>query len=140
MPYGVRKIAGIGPAVAARLARADVRTTDALLASCRSRRERRLLSDRTGLPERQLQKFVNLADLMRIRGVGGDYAELLVASGARTVRDLSRRRAFNLALKMSAINADRKLSGRAPSAATVERWISHAKELRQAADEGPPTR
>ncbi len=131
MAYGVRKIAGIGPAVAKKLATADIRTTDALLAACSGRRERRLLSERTGLPERQLQRFVNMADLMRIRGIGGDFAELLSASGVRTVRDLSRRRAFNLAAKMSTVNAARKLSRRAPSASMVERWIVQAKDLKE---------
>ena len=130
MAYGVRKIAGIGPAVAKKLATADIRTTDALRAACSGRRERRLLSERTGLAERQLQRFVNMADLMRIRGIGGDFAELLSASGVRTVRDLSRRRAFNLATKMSTVNATRKLSRRAPSASMVERWITQAKDLK----------
>lgn len=133
MPYGVRKIGGVGPAVAAKLAKAGIRTTDGLLAACRDRRERRLLSERTGLPERQIQRFLNRADLMRIRGVGGDFAELLVASGVRTVRELSRRRPLNLALKVSAVNAEKKLSRRAPSAPMVERWIAEAKELKEAA-------
>ena len=131
MAYGVRKIAGIGPAVAMKLATADVRTTDALLAACSGRRDRRLLSERTGLPERQLQRFVNMADLMRIRGIGGDFAELLDAAGVRTVRDLSRRRAFNLAAKLSIVNAARKLSRRAPSASMAERWIAQARELKE---------
>ncbi len=130
MVYGVRKIAGIGPAAAKKLATADIRTTDALLAACSGRRERRLLSERTGLPERQLQRFANMADLMRVRGVGGDFAELLGASGVRTVRDLSRRRAFNLATKMSTVNAARKLSRRVPSASMVERWVTQARELK----------
>ncbi len=133
MPYGVRKIGGVGPAVAAKLAKAGIRTTDGLLAACRDRRERRRLSERTGLPERQIQRFVNRADLMRIRGVGGDFAELLVASGVRTVRELSRRRPLNLALKVSAVNAEKKLSRRAPSASMVERWIVKAKKLKEAA-------
>ncbi len=134
MPYGVRKIGGVGPAVAARLAKAGVRTTDGLLAACRDRRERRLLSERTGLHERQLRKLVNRADLMRIRGIGSDFAELLVASGVRTVRELSRRRPLHLALRMNAVKAEKKLSRRAPSAAMVERWIARAKELNEAAD------
>lgn len=133
MPYGVRKIGGVGPAVAARLAKAGIRTSDGLLAACRDRRDRRRLSERTGLPERQIQRLVNRADLMRIRGVGGDFAELLVASGVRTVRDLSRRRSLNLALKISAVNAEKKLSRRAPSPSMVERWIANAQELKEAA-------
>ncbi len=130
MPYGVRKIGGVGPAVAAKLAKAGIRTTDGLLAACRDRRERRLLSERTGLPERQIQRLVNRADLMRIRGVGGDFAELLVASGVRTVRDLSRRRPLNLALRMSAVKAEKKLSRRAPSAPMVNSWIAQARKLK----------
>lgn len=130
MSYGVRKIAGIGPVVAKKLATADIRTTDALLVACSNRRERRLLAERSGLPEGQLQRFVNMADLMRIRGIGADFAELLSASGVRTVRDLSRRSALNLAAKMSTVNAARKLSRRAPSASMVERWITQARKLK----------
>ena len=131
MAYGVRKIAGIGPVVAKKLATAEIRTTDALLTACNGRKQCRLLSERTGLPERQLQRFVNMADLMRIRGIGGDFAELLDASGVRTVRDLSRRRSVNLAAKMSTVNTARKLSRRAPSASMVARWIAQARELRE---------
>ena len=138
MPYGVRKIGGVGPAVAARLAKAGIRTTDDLLDACRDRRERRRLSERTGLPERQIQRFVNRADLMRIRGVGADFAELLVASGVRSVRELGRRRSLNLALKMGAVKAEKKLSRRAPSPSMVERWIASAKELNEDAGRGRP--
>lgn len=131
MAYGIRKIAGIGAAAAKKLATANIRTTDALLASCGSPGERQLLAERTGIPPRQLHKFANRADLMRIRGVGGDFAELLSASGVRTVRDLSRRKAANLATKMSSVNTDRKLSRRAPSASMVARWIEQARKLKE---------
>jgi len=132
MAASVRQIPGVGPAIAARLAEADIRTTDALLAACRTRRDQRLLAARTGLPERRLRGFPNLVDRMRIRGVGADYGVLLVASGVRTVVELSRRRPSNLALKMSTVNADRKLSRRTPSETMVDRWVAQAKALRAA--------
>ncbi len=130
MPYSVRKIPGVGPAVAKRLARADIRTTEALLLSCHDRRERRFLSAQTGLAEKHLQRFVSLADLMRIRGIGGDYAELLIASGVRSVRELSRRRPLNLALKMNGMNTAKRISRRVPSASMVERWIGQASQMK----------
>ncbi len=38
-------------------------------------------------PESQILTFVNMADLMRVKGVGAEFAELLQAAGVDTIKD-----------------------------------------------------
>jgi len=70
-----------------------------------------------------------MADKMRIKGVGEEYAELLHAAGVDTVKDLKYRNPANLAKAMAAANAKRKLVRLLPSEKAVLRWIEHAKKL-----------
>ena len=74
-------------------------------------------------------KWVNHADLFRINGVAGQYAELLEAAGVDTVVELATRNAANLAAKMAEVNKEKNLTNRAPSEAEVGRWIEEAKAL-----------
>jgi hypothetical protein len=64
-----------------------------------------------------------------IKGVAGQYAELLEAAGVDTVVELAARNAANLAARMGEVNEAKNLTNRPPSQAEVERWIAHAKTL-----------
>ena len=70
-----------------------------------------------------------MADLLRIKGVDGDQAELLEASGVDTVKELGHRVAANLAAKMAETNAEKKLAPRVPSESEVAGWVEQAKTL-----------
>ena len=74
-------------------------------------------------------KWVNHADLMRINGIGGQYAELLEEAGVDTVKELRTRNAANLAAKLSEANEKRKLTGNVPSESMVTKWIEEAKGM-----------
>ncbi|NOY56975.1 MAG: DUF4332 domain-containing protein [Actinobacteria bacterium] len=124
----IDELSGISVASARSLRRSRIRTTEALLKRGRTRRGRRQLAEETGLMERQILQWVNRADLMRIRGIGGEYADLLEASGVDTVKELRRRNAASLTNKMAQINEERKLVRRLPTEGMVARWISLAAE------------
>jgi hypothetical protein len=70
-----------------------------------------------------------MADRMRIKGVGEDYATLLQAAGVDTVKELKYRNPARLAKAIAEANAKRKLVGVLPSDRAVVRWIEHAKRL-----------
>ena len=55
---------------------------------------------KTGIEPRQLLRFANLADTLRVKGLGADYAELLCRVGVDTVRELKYRNPANLAEAM----------------------------------------
>jgi predicted flap endonuclease-1-like 5' DNA nuclease len=127
--YPITDIDGIEADIAARLKEAGIRTTGKLLESARNPKGRRVLAERTGLEEKKILCWANMADKMRIKGVGEEYAELLHAAGVDTVRDLKYRNPANLAKAMAAANAKRRLVRLLPSEKAVLRWIEHAKKL-----------
>ena len=73
-----------------------------------------------------------MADLIRIKGVGGEFAELLEAAGVDTVPELAQRKAENLTKKMEEVNNDKKLCKRNPSENEVISWVDQAKNLPRA--------
>jgi predicted flap endonuclease-1-like 5' DNA nuclease len=79
-----------------------------------------------------LLKWANLADLMRISGVGEEYSELLEAAGVDTVKELRTRRADSLTAKMVEVNTARNLCRRTPAESVVAGWIDYAKTLEPA--------
>lgn len=122
-------IEGIGHKYATKLRKARVRTTEALLKHGATRKGRKQLAEATGISERQILEWVNRADLMRIKGVGEEYSDLLEASGVDTVKELRRRNAANLLTAMIEINRKKDLVRRLPTEAMVQRWVDHAKDL-----------
>lgn len=127
--YKIEQIEGIGPAYATKLATAGIETTDDLLDRCGSAEGREKIAEKAGVTAKQLLKWANMADLMRISGIGGEYAELLEAAGVDTVKELRTRNAENLAAKMAEINAQKKLTRRVASAKQVAKWLDQAKAL-----------
>lgn len=125
----IQEVEGIGPAYATKLAEAGITHTDKLLEACKTKKGRKDMAETTGISEKQILKWTNMVDLFRIKGVGGEYAELLEAAGVDTVKELKHRNAVNLAAKMIEINEQKKLTRRVPNAEMVEGWVNQAKEL-----------
>ena len=129
MSYPIMDLTGIGPEVAAALKSVGIRTTARLLEEAKTPKGRQRLALKTGIDEKRLLRWANMADRMRIKGVGEDYAELLQAAGVDTVKELKYRNPARLAKAMAEANARRKLVRVLPSDRAVERWIEHAKRL-----------
>ncbi len=108
---------------------AGIRTTERLLEAAKDPRGRKQLAGKTGLTEKNILRLANMADRMRIKGVGRENASLLQAAGVDTVRELKYRNPKKLAEKMAAANAKRKLVRVMPSNRAVARWVEHAKRL-----------
>ena len=127
--YSITDLAGIGPDVADKLKSVGIRTTARLLDKAKSSKGRKDLAARTGIEEKRILGWANLADRMRIKGVGEDYAGLLQAAGVDTVKELKYRNPEKLAHAMAEANAKRKLVRVLPSRLAVARWIEQAKRL-----------
>jgi len=84
-------IQGIGEATETKLNTAGVTSVDDLLEKGASPQGREELATKSGLPAAQILKFVNYADLFRIKGIAGQTAELLEAAGVNTVPELAQR-------------------------------------------------
>jgi predicted flap endonuclease-1-like 5' DNA nuclease len=129
MPYKLEEVTAIGSRHGSRLAKESITSTEDLLRKCGTAADRELLSKRTGIASQTLLKWARLADLMRIAGVGPQFAELLEASGVDTVGQLSNRNATTLADKMGEINSQIKVAEASPLPTIVEGWVAQAKRF-----------
>jgi predicted flap endonuclease-1-like 5' DNA nuclease len=127
-------IEGIGPTFAAKLEGAGVKSVETLLTAGCTPQGRKDLAKKSGIDETLILKWVNRADLARIKGVGSELADILEAAGVDTVVELARRNAQNLVDKMTEVNEAKHLVRRLPSLSQVEDWVKQAKELPRAVE------
>ena len=127
MTYKIEEIEGIGPVYGAKLSAAGVKTTADLLREGAKPSGRKKLEAATGVSGKLILEWCNHADLMRLKGVGKQFAELLEAAGVDTIKELRKRKADNLAAKMKEVNAEKKLARVSPSEKSIARWIEEAK-------------
>ncbi len=126
----IDEVEGIGATQAAKLAEAGVTTTDDLLQWGANAAGRKSLEDTTGISSKLILEWVNHVDLMRIKGVGSEYSDLLEAAGVDSPSELAQRNAANLATTFQEVVAARpSLVRRIPSEAEIDDWIAESKKL-----------
>ena len=129
MAYKVEQIEGVGAVYGEKLNAVGIKTTDELLAKCATPKGRKELEEASGIAGALILKWANHADLMRINGVAGQFAELLEAAGVDTVKELKHRVPANLLSKMEEVNAKKNLVNRVPGLPEIEKMVQQAKEL-----------
>lgn len=129
MSYSIEEIEGIAEKYGEKFRAIGVKTTDDLLEKGASKKGRSELAEKTGISETLILKWTNHADLFRVKGVAGEFSELLEAAGVDTVKEFRNRVAANLHAKMVEVNEAKKLTRRIPSVAQLEEMIVHAKTL-----------
>jgi predicted RecB family nuclease len=122
-------VEGISHKQATSLRKARIRTVESLLKKGSTRKGRRDIASATEIDEKLILEWVNRADLMRVRGVGEEYSDLLEATGVDTVKELRRRNPTNLLAAMVEVNDTQRSVRRLPTEAMVQHWVDHAKEL-----------
>jgi predicted flap endonuclease-1-like 5' DNA nuclease len=122
-------IEGIGPIYAEKLRAAGVRSVRALLRAGATPEGRKELQERTGIGHEYILDWVNRADVMRVRGVGEEYSDLLEKAGVDTVVELAQRNPDHLYRKITQVNDEKRLVRRPPTRGMVARWVEHAKML-----------
>jgi predicted RecB family nuclease len=131
MSYPITAIEDIDADEAEALKSVGIRTTEKLLEAAKSPKGRRFLATKTALDERKLLRWANIADKLRIKGMGKEYAGLLCEVGVETVKELQYRNPARLAKSMAEANKKRKLVRFLPSEKLVTRWVEYARKLPQ---------
>ena len=129
MNYKIIDIEGIGEVYAPKLIAAGIETVEQLLDACDAPTGRKMIAEKTGIPEKLILKWTNHADLFRINGVAGQFAELLEAAGVDTIKEFRHRVPANLQAKMEEVNAQKNLVNRVPSVKEIEKMVAQAKEI-----------
>ncbi|MFN2141957.1 MAG: DUF4332 domain-containing protein [Candidatus Promineifilaceae bacterium] len=126
---GLAAAGGFAAAQASSLSDAGVSSASDLLQLGATPAGRSELASASGLDDEVILTGVKRLDLMRVTGVGTNYAHLLLLSGVETVPDLARRNASNLAETMDKVNAAESVTQTVPSETQVEAWVLEAKSL-----------
>jgi predicted flap endonuclease-1-like 5' DNA nuclease len=124
-------IEGIGPARAAKLNKAGVRGLNGLLKMGGTRKGRQELAKATGFDAKTILEWVNRADLFRVKGIGGQYSDLLEAAGVDTALELSKRKPEALLEALAKANAKLNKVNQLPGLSNVKAWIKNAKTLKR---------
>ncbi|HDS00456.1 MAG TPA: DUF4332 domain-containing protein [candidate division Zixibacteria bacterium] len=123
------EIEGIGKSLSSKFEEQGISTVESLLEKCCTTTGRKEIAEKTGISEKRILRWVNMADLFRVKGIGEEYADLLEAAGVDTVPELAQRNAKNLAERMAAVNQEKKLVRAVPPESRVSEWIEQAKVL-----------
>lgn len=129
MDYKIDQIEGIGAVYAEKLIAVGIKTTDDLLDRCDTPKGRKEVAEATGISPKLILKWTNHADLFRIKGVAGQFAELLEAAGVDTVKELRHRVPENLHAKLVATNEEKNLCNRVPAVSEIKAMVDQAKEM-----------
>lgn len=125
-------VEGIGNTYGAKLREAGIRSTNELLKKGETPTGRKQIAKDAGISEKLVLTWVNHVDLFRIKGVAGQYSELLEAAGVDTVVELSKRKATALHETMKQTNLKKRLVRQIPALSQIENWIEQAKSLPRA--------
>ena len=122
-------VEGIGPIYAEKLRAAGILSVGGLLRAGATPEGRQELEEKTEIGPEYILDWVNRADVMRIRGVGEEYSDLLEKAGVDTVPELAQRNPDHLYQKILAVNEEKQLVRRPPTRDMVARWIGQAKTM-----------
>lgn len=125
----ITAIVGIGSDDAARLGDQGIHSVEDLLRAGATLENQQTLAEETGLPPKLIQRWVALAGLIRVPGLGKEFLPLLEAAGVETVSDLRARHPQSLFAELQQVNAEKNLVERAPLLNEVEAWIAATKEM-----------
>src|SRR5262244_3719567 len=131
MSYSISAIEDIDADEAKALKSLGIRTTEKLLEAAKNPKGRKFLATKAELDKKRLLRWANIADKLRIKGMGKEYAGLLCEVGVDTVKELRYRNPAKLAKTMAEANKKRKLVRFLPSERLVTRWVENARRLPQ---------
>ena len=122
-------IEGIGETYAAKLKAVGATTVEKLLEMGSTAKGRKDLAEKSGVGDALILKWVNHCDLIWVKGVAGEYSELLEAAGIDTVPELAQRKPENLLAKLQEVNTTKKVVRSLPVLSQVTDWVEQAKKL-----------
>jgi predicted flap endonuclease-1-like 5' DNA nuclease len=126
MAHKIAEIKGMDEATRTKLADAKITTVEHLLEHTATPSARTTLAKQLGVAGSQLTEWINRADLMRLKGVGTEMANLLEECGVDSCKELQHRKAENLYTKLKTTNDEKHITHHAPTLAQVEAWIAEA--------------
>ena len=124
--HKIAEIKGLDSGVQTKLEAGNIKTVEDLLKETATPQQRTALAKQVGVEGSQLTEWINRADLMRLKGVGTEMANLLEECGVDSCKELQHRKADHLHTKLKETNDAKHITHHAPTLAQVEEWIKEA--------------
>ncbi len=125
----IEELNGVDSLTGEKLTSAGVKTSSELLKMGATPVGRKDLAMKTGIDETKILKWVNMADLTRIKGIGRQYSQLFEVAGVDTVNELKNRNPENLYAKIKEANDTHKIAQSLPTNEQVVSFVEEAKTL-----------
>jgi predicted flap endonuclease-1-like 5' DNA nuclease len=125
----VESIEGIGAGFSSRLKADGISTTDALLKLCASDEGVAKVCKCVDLDDATVRNWGIMADLMRVKGLGGQWAELMWRAGVTSVQDLAQRDIGPLRARMREVNEEEHRVAELPGESRVAKFLEDAARL-----------
>jgi predicted flap endonuclease-1-like 5' DNA nuclease len=131
----VLAIEGVGPQYAKQLHKAGIKGSDQLVHA-----DPKELSAKTGIAEGLLRTWRSMATLLPVKGVGAQFAEVLVRTGIESVVDLANCDADKLNARINAVLESKQVNlvGVKINEKRVASWIAAANQLTEKPAESSP--
>ncbi len=120
---------GVNPEIREKFYLLGVKYTQQLLERGKTESQRAELAQQLGISPKALGELVGRADLMRLRGIGGDLSLLLKEAGVLSCKALSEQSAERLHKRLGELHIGQRIAYHAPSRAQVRSWINEAQQL-----------
>lgn len=127
----VEKSEKIGLVYFDKLAKADVKSTDGLLKKGVNPKGRKEIENATGIGNDLILRWIDFADLLRVRDMSIEYIYLLEETGVKSVTELAQRNPEVFYKILVEVNNQKKLVSKPFSIDMVRNWIEQAKKLPQ---------
>jgi nucleotidyltransferase/DNA polymerase involved in DNA repair len=125
----VEEIEGIGKGFGKRLRADGIASVEKLLEVCTAGDGVSRVSRTAEVDEHTVSTWAIMADLMRVRGLGGQWSELLWRCGVTSVQDLAKREVAPLMARMAEVNTDEHRVAELPGEHRVAQFIEEAGRL-----------
>ena len=127
--YEIEEVEGIGKSYGNKLRDKGITTTQQLLDQCCNIDGRIEIANHIGIEDFVVYKWASMCDLMRINGIEGQFAELMVYAGIDSVQDLGQQDTNKLYNNLLSSNDEQKRVKEIPDPRSLEMMIGEAKEL-----------
>ena len=125
----IDEIEGIGAVYSKKLEAAGIQSVEALLREAATPKGRKELEAKTGIGHQKILRWVNQADLFRIKGIARQYTELLEKADVDSFLELAERNPEHLHAKLAEVNDAHHHVKVVPRAEHVKHWVEEAKAL-----------
>ena len=123
------KIEGVDEKTAQKLRDTGIRTTGALAKQGNTASGRNEIAKTTRIPAETILHWVQQIDLLRVSGVGPEYAVLLLDAGFSDITELGKNEPEHVYRKLARLNQEEHRVRKPPTRYQINDWIKQARRL-----------